>query len=302
MGNKLTILSGLPSSGKSTKAKEIISKNNDTIRVNRDLLRQMLYFVEKGDHSEMSNSREKFVKNLEVEIVKFALKKHKNVVIDDTNFAESTREMWKDIAVENKTKVEIIEIDTPVEECIRRDKERPDPVGEAVIRKFAGLYKNNKKPEKIEKISFPGEKKIIICDIDGTVADCEHRRHFLTDGPKKDWDGFFDAMKDDTIREGVLQLLTLTYKDHPVVMVSGRPDNYRDITENWLKDNNVPYRYLLMRRAGDFRPDTIVKEEILMKYFNKDDIEMIIDDRPSVISMWRRNGLPVIDVGTGEEF
>ena len=33
---------------------------------------------------------------------------------------------------------------------------------------------------------------IILCDIDGTVADNSHRQHFLEG--KKDWDGFFDAL------------------------------------------------------------------------------------------------------------
>tara|TARA_B100000795_G_C22636774_1_gene374842 strand:- start:55 stop:219 length:165 start_codon:yes stop_codon:yes gene_type:complete len=38
-------------------------------------------------------------------------------------------------------------------------------------------------------------KNIILCDIDGTVANNDHRQHFL-DG-KKDWDGFFDALNKD---------------------------------------------------------------------------------------------------------
>lgn len=40
---KLTIMRGLPASGKSTKAKELLSVGN-TVRINKDLLRTMLHF------------------------------------------------------------------------------------------------------------------------------------------------------------------------------------------------------------------------------------------------------------------
>lgn len=57
-----------------------------------------------------------------------------------------------------------------------------------------------------------------------------------------------------------------------------------------------------MRRAKDSRPDTEVKQDILDQYFKKELIDVVIDDRPSVIRMWRSNGLEVLDVGKGEEF
>ena len=58
-----------------------------------------------------------------------------------------------------------------------------------------------------------------------------------------------------------------------------------------------------MRKSGDKRPDTDVKKEILDKYF-KDKIKIftVIDDRPSVIRMWKENKLDVIDVGDGIDF
>ncbi len=47
--------------------------------------------------------------------------------------------------------------------------------------------------------------KIVIFDIDGTLADNSHRQHFL-EGGKKDWKGFFDAMVDDQPNINVLRL------------------------------------------------------------------------------------------------
>ena len=58
-----------------------------------------------------------------------------------------------------------------------------------------------------------------------------------------------------------------------------------------------------MRRGTDKRPDTEVKKQILDTYFpDKSVIHTVIDDRPSVIRMWREQGLKVIDVGEGIEF
>ena len=38
--------------------------------------------------------------------------------------------------------------------------------------------------------------KIVLCDIDGTVANNDHRQHYLEG--KKDWDGFFSELINDT--------------------------------------------------------------------------------------------------------
>jgi len=299
---QLIILQGLPASGKSTKAKELINKDSEdnTIRVNRDDLRKMLFFMEKDDHDSWTSRRENLVKKVEAEIIKVGLKKHRTVIVDDTNLGKKTVKLWEDIAAEANCKCKVISIDTSVEECIKRDKAREQSVGAMVIRRFNAmkmkLLGQKKQPKKIKKISLPGKKKIVICDIDGTLADVSHRVHYIN-GNKKNWTKFFDSMVHDTKRENTAQLLDLTYKDHPVVLVTGRPETHREQTEKWLEDNNINYYKLIMRDSNDWRPDYIVKEEILKSYFNIDDIEMVIDDRKSVISMWRRNGLKVINVG-----
>ena len=75
-----------------------------------------------------------------------------------------------------------------------------------------------------------------------------------------------------------------------------------DRLAKWLADNKVNYFVLIMRDAHDKRPDVMVKQEIYDKYLKKLNIWKVFDDRPSVIKMWRENGLLVEDVGNGEEF
>lgn len=87
--------------------------------------------------------------------------------------------------------------------------------------------------------------------------------------------------------------------------MSARPEDHREATEVWLQNTFKGYEAyvtLLMRRAGDTREDTLVKKDIYDTFLKGYPIHKVIDDRPSVIRMWRSLGLDVIDVGSGVEF
>jgi uncharacterized HAD superfamily protein len=143
--------------------------------------------------------------------------------------------------------------------------------------------------------------KDIIVDIDGTLADCSHRLHLIRRGRKK-WKKFFDSASLDKPRLDVLEQVRQLAQRHRIHLVTGRPERYREQTLKWLDHYRVPFASLHMRENGDRRPDDLVKQEILDTHFNKDEIELVIDDRPSVLRMWQRNGLKVLDVGDGLEF
>jgi hypothetical protein len=40
-------------------------------------------------------------------------------------------------------------------------------------------------------------KKVIICDLNGTLCNIDHRRHFVEEEPQ-DWKSFYEAIEDDT--------------------------------------------------------------------------------------------------------
>ena len=285
---KLTMMRGLPASGKSTAAKELCKASGNTVRVNRDLLREMLHF------GVYSGKNEATVVDAEKEIVALALLSGSNVVVDDCNLNPKNKAMWKDYAKHYEAKFEVKEMDTPYIECMERDLERDNPVGTNVIFNMATQY------------GFLGEEfydqGLIVVDLDGTVADCEHRRHHLPD-----WKKFFADMDQDTVREDVVAQIkdTATDGDHKIMFVSARPEDYREVTEKWIQDNltgELIATPLLMRRKGDKRPDTEVKQEIYDKFLKQYPIACVFDDRPSVIKQWRSNGLTVHDVGNGIDF
>ena len=138
--------------------------------------------------------------------------------------------------------------------------------------------------------------KAIIVDIDGTLADHSHRLHYVQ-GEKKQWDLFFDDMSNDSINEWCHELInSLKSSGYQILLVSGRPRDYEETTVAWLKKYKVEYDDLFCRKAGDYRSDSIVKKEIYQENISeKYEILFVVDDRFSVIKMWRELGLICLD-------
>ena len=129
----LIILQGLPASGKSTKAREL-SQPGKNVRINRDLLREMLHFG-------FSLKEEDTVKKAEAIMIKYFLNKGYDVIVDDTNLKDKTLKWLYKMAAECDSDVEFVKIDTPLEECIRRDAMRDHPVGKGIIKYMYDEFK-----------------------------------------------------------------------------------------------------------------------------------------------------------------
>ena len=142
----------------------------------------------------------------------------------------------------------------------------------------------------------------IICDIDGTLANIQHRLHWITTKPKN-WTAFFQTMIDDEPIQSVIDFLRLlNMREASVIYVSGRPDSHRLETQSWLRRHSLPGGPLYMRRAGDHRPDDIIKIELLAQIRNDGyDPKIAIDDRVRVCRAWRRAGLICMQLNE-EEF
>lgn len=141
--------------------------------------------------------------------------------------------------------------------------------------------------------------KIVICDLDGTVADLTHRRHFV-EGDTKDWESFFAACTDDRPFQDIIDLLWAVFHyGTQILYVSGRSDVVKTETKNWLAEHGLPLGELRMRRAGDYRPDHDIKPE-LIKDIKPDQVWFILDDRQRVVDMWRKRGFRVLQVAEGD--
>ena len=149
-----------------------------------------------------------------------------------------------------------------------------------------------------------------IFDIDGTLADCSHRLHFIQSKPKN-WKAFFDGMEHDTpIRKTthILHCLHIAHDDvgvpwNTIIFCTGRPESHRKETVDWLARYLGDWVYdasLYMRSSGDHRPDFEIKA-LLLAAMRVDglDPKVAFEDRDQVVDMWRRNGLICYQVAKG---
>ena len=294
--SKVYIIRGLQASGKTTKAKEIVSQNTEkTIRINRDSIREMF-------GTKWSTNLEEIVKQVEYETMQKALIHEYDVVIDDvSNYNDKTIstieqyiEAYKNIT-SNVNNVEIIYIDifTPLEECIKRDSLRQNPVGEDVIRKTYKRYCAKittifNKIELEKKNQDKNKEHAIIVDMDGTLCYNITERPFYGENCA-------EKIKDDVPFEDTLNLIN-NY-DTQVIIVTGRNqnNNVKEETIKWLdRYVHVPYK-LYMRDCDDFSPGVefkknIYETKIKPEYY----VDFVLEDSPKIVKMYRDLGLTVL--------
>ena len=166
----------------------------------------------------------------------------------------------------------------------------------------------------------------IIFDIDGTLANAEHRLPHILDNmlwvgipPRPNWDAFLDpaAIAEDTPILEMWDVLTaLVEQRHQIIFVTGRKQSLFDTTFAWLMNDSCPVRRravaiwreggapeprLFMRSESDRSKSFVVKSEILHKLrhlgFNP---KIAFDDRADDIKMYRGAGLIGCQVSDGQ--
>lgn len=285
---KIILTRGLPASGKTSWSKEFVKNSNGKAkRVNKDDLREMV------DCSIWSRANEQMILAARDALVDtFLAANVETIIVDDTNFEEKHFERIKNIA-DGWNPAPIVEykdfLDVSLDECLHRDSLRPKPVGEKVIK---GMHQRYILPTIQDAPPVNKKGNTIIVDIDGTLAHRCDRQWF--DYSKVDQDEL------DVTVDGIVR--AYAKMGYIILIVSGREatDECYHKTNTWLKKHNIPYYDLMMRKEGDFRRDSIVKKEIydtLIK--DKFDVEFVLDDRSSVVTMWREIGLKCLQVAEG---
>jgi len=142
---------------------------------------------------------------------------------------------------------------------------------------------------------------LIVCDIDGTIAEPGERLKYLEKDPP-DYESFYrDSFMDEPIK-AICDLVHELEAHHEIIFCTGRTDIVRSKTENWIIENiGIEDFTLLMRNSGDERHDTIVKPELLSEHsLSPDNVWFIIEDRNCVVKKWRELGYTVIQPREGE--
>lgn len=279
---------GLPGSGKTTWAREMQEANPNITRINNDDLRAMMH------GGKYSKEREKMVNVITDMIAREALGRGHHVIIDNTHLPERWVECYKLLAILCDAAFKVQDFrDVPLETCLERNAQRPNPVPEKVIRdmwrKF--IY--------VEPEPYPVDDSLpwcIIVDLDGTLA----RRQTGPDGTMRgpyDWDRVGEDAVDPAVRNYVR---AVSDSDLFVFAMSARDGQCEYETRSWLHKYGIPHDALYMRAPGDKRKDAIVKRELFDNYIRgKYNVYLVLDDRQQVVDMWRSLGLRVWQVAEG---
>lgn len=289
---QLIVLVGPPGSGKSTLAKQYESEG--FVRVSQD-------DQGKAGHHEVFDR---------------AIDQGKNIVVDRMNFSVQQRKPYLSVAESAGYETHIIVVHYPRSECFKRVMAREDhptikdeSAANSALNTFFSKYERPK-PDEAHNVVFTypgGEKpKVVVCDLDGTLCNLDSRLHHVRKpaGEKKNWKGFFDDLINDEPHEWCFQLVhAMAESGFPVVYASGRPDDYKRKTEQWLRENNLDLHdnRLYMRCRGDHREDFIAKEIILdFEILTRFTPLFFIDDRQQVVDFWRSRGYTALQCAKGD--
>ena len=148
------------------------------------------------------------------------------------------------------------------------------------------------------------QARAVIVDLDGTLNDCVLNNRF-------DFDNYQESVRMMDIHPPNRPIIELVNQLHGerdpktgimtiVLVVTARPDRYRGVTHDYLHKHGVHYDALFMRENGDTRPDAECKRAMIprikaMRYR----IWFAIEDRNSVVAMWRSEGITCLQCKEG---
>jgi predicted kinase len=344
----LVVLVGTAGSGKSTLAHKLFNKESI---VSSDRCRELICWTGNPPDNLSSTeywSKMQSVSNGAFQMMhkdlETLLSKGKIAVADATSLSLRARTALNFIAQKHGVPVTYIVNCVPENLCVERDVSRKFPVGASIIAKQMAMMEQTMQdlsgkdnvvfitPKTCDQLSInlvtsegkailPKEepkvevehlkKNTVVVDLDGTLANIEHRLHYVQNSPPN-WQAFFRECPKDTPNDWCVELIRsmlLVGKD--VIVVSARSKEVEKESIEWVrnailgKPGTEPL-YLgkldvqLVREEKDSTPDQILKKKWLDN-FGKDRILFAVDDRQRVVQMWRDNGIVCLQCAYWEE-
>lgn len=249
-------------------------------------------------------SRENLVSSIKENMAEEAISRGYDIVVDNMNLNPKEVLFWKRMIEDAnmdpdgyKYEIEFKDFFIPLEECIRRDAMRPNPIGEKVIRETWKRYKHFIQTTEVEKYvdnlrKYTGKPKCIVIDMDSTMC-------FNT--TKRPWfgDGAAEGMINDVPNTGMCDMIRKLQEDFVIIVATGRDTTQAEVTKQWLAKQGINPDEFYFRTNGDFRKGVVVKKEQIEAILEKYDIVAIFDDCEPIVQMYREMGLTVLQPNKG---
>ena len=136
----------------------------------------------------------------------------------------------------------------------------------------------------------------VIYDFHGTLAEVGEILHLVEE---KRYDDFYEASLTCPANHTVVTDVRRAYGEGITpLLLTGMPERYREGLRKWLLLNDVPVSYVDMRQPEDRRhKDFVVKERMYRRLVGEGFYPLKAwDDSPGVLDLWRRYGIPVVEV------
>lgn len=143
------------------------------------------------------------------------------------------------------------------------------------------------------------DRQVVLVDIDGVLADNWPRltKYIHSDRANPDWDSFYLEIEKDELLEGWAVLVRELHIDHNIVLLTNRPERYRQATIRWMMKHRIPYDALLMRDGLHYNESKKAHtQELLEKGFS---IMLAIDDDPIHKEVYTELGIPFLYAHSG---
>jgi hypothetical protein len=150
---------------------------------------------------------------------------------------------------------------------------------------------------------------MIIVDMDHTLADSRWRDNKLPgELDWQGWDHYHARCGEDKPNPYVCSMVRLLGMAVDIVIITGRPAKNLQVTEQWLRFHNIPFKTIIMRADDDHTPAEQLKisaAEYLCDELKLDfdsDIHLVIDDNIKIIEAFRKRGITGLQVHIGENY
>ena len=143
--------------------------------------------------------------------------------------------------------------------------------------------------------------KVALVDMDGCVADDDLRKWILIDESfetdEERYELYHRSMCNDEPFKGIINGVNSLPADVLVVILTGRPEKYKEETLKQLTEWGVRHDHLIMRKDNDKQSSVTMKKHVALHMIEIGlDIVKAIDDRVDICAMYRELEIETIEV------